>query len=101
MMNATKSAATALAHLLLSVSALAGPDDDYYDLGSFHRKVATASADAQRWFDRGLVLCYAFNHEEAIRCFEKALESDADCAMAHWGIAYAIGPNYNKPWENL
>ena len=21
--------------------------------------------------------------------------------MAHWGIAYAIGPNYNKPWETF
>ena len=21
--------------------------------------------------------------------------------MAHWGIAYAIGPNYNKPWEDF
>jgi tetratricopeptide (TPR) repeat protein len=46
-----------------------------------------------------LVWTYAYNHEEAIACFEKAIEADADCAMAHWGIAYAIGPNYNKPWE--
>ncbi|GAG08760.1 unnamed protein product, partial [marine sediment metagenome] len=34
-----------------------------------------------------------------ITCFEKVLEIDPDCAMAHWGIAYAVGPNYNKPWE--
>jgi tetratricopeptide (TPR) repeat protein len=71
----------------------------YYDLGSYSRTITTSSADAQLWFDRGLVWTYAYNHEEAIACFEKALETDPDCAMAHWGIAYAIGPNYNKPWE--
>ncbi len=71
----------------------------YYDLGTYSRKVTTTSDSAQLWFDRGLVWTYAYNHEEAIVCFDKALEADADCAMAHWGIAYAIGPNYNKPWE--
>ena len=72
---------------------------DYYDLGTFSRNVSTSSADAQLWFDRGLIWTYAYNHEEAIVCFEEALKADPDCAMAHWGIAYAIGPNYNKPWE--
>ncbi len=71
----------------------------YYDLGTYSRKVTTTSDAAQLWFDRGLVWTYAYNHEEAIACFEKAIEADSDCAMAHWGIAYAIGPNYNKPWE--
>ena len=71
----------------------------YFDLGAYSRKVTTSSPDAQTWFDRGLVWTYAYNHEEAIACFEKALEADDMCAMAHWGIAYAIGPNYNKPWE--
>ena len=71
----------------------------YYDLGSYTRKITTNSEDAQRWFDRGLIWTYAYNHEEAIVCFEKALKADPDCAIAHWGIAYAIGPNYNKPWE--
>ncbi|AZM58385.1 MULTISPECIES: tetratricopeptide repeat protein [unclassified Streptomyces] len=73
--------------------------DDYYDLGTHGRPVTTSSAEAQLWFDRGLVWTYAFNHEEAVACFEKAAEADPDCAMAHWGIAYALGPNYNKPWE--
>jgi len=72
---------------------------DYYDLGSHQRRVSTTSADAQTWFDRGLVWTYGFNHEEAIRCFERAAELDPSCAMAQWGIAYAAGPNYNKPWE--
>ncbi|MBL0901529.1 MAG: tetratricopeptide repeat protein, partial [Reyranella sp.] len=42
---------------------------------------------------------YGFNHAEAIKCFGKAVESDPNCAMAHWGIAYAAGPNYNLPWH--
>ncbi len=71
----------------------------YYELGTYTRKVTTTSEAAQLWFDRGLVWTYAYNHEEAITCFEKALEADADCALAHWGIAYATGPNYNRPWE--
>jgi hypothetical protein len=73
---------------------------DYpYEVGLYSRKVATTSADAQRWFDRGLNWCFGYHHEEAVVCFEKALETDPNCAMAHWGIAYAAGPNYNFPWE--
>ncbi|MGW0082190.1 tetratricopeptide repeat protein [Streptomyces sp. NPDC003393] len=72
---------------------------EYYDLGSHHRPVATSSARAQAWFDRGLAWTYGFNHEEAVRCFEAAAAADPGCAMAYWGIAYALGPNYNKPWE--
>ncbi|OIK02189.1 hypothetical protein [Streptomyces monashensis] len=71
----------------------------YYDLGSHGRRVTTSSPQAQTWFDRGLNWTYAFNHEEAVRCFEAAAAADPDCAMAEWGLAYALGPNYNKPWE--
>ena len=74
-------------------------DEQYFDLGSYHRPIATPSAQAQIWFDRGMVWAYAFNHEEAIRCFERALEFDPALAVAHWGIAYSVGPNYNKAWE--
>ncbi|WP_329267386.1 hypothetical protein [Streptomyces sp. NBC_01451] len=70
-----------------------------YDLGTHGRPVTTSSAEAQRWFDRGLVWTYGFHHEEAVACFEAAAAADPGCAMAHWGIAYALGPNYNKPWE--
>ncbi|WP_210593457.1 hypothetical protein [Streptomyces sp. GESEQ-35] len=72
---------------------------DYYDLGTHSRPVTTTSAEAQLWFDRGLVWTYAFHHEEAARCFQAAAVADPGCAMAQWGIAYALGPNYNKPWE--
>jgi tetratricopeptide (TPR) repeat protein len=74
---------------------------DYYDLGTFSRPVTTNSPAAQVWFDRGLLWCYGFNHEEAVRCFRKAAEDDPGCAMAHWGIASASGPNYNKRWEDF
>jgi tetratricopeptide (TPR) repeat protein len=74
------------------------PVDGYYNLGDFHMPVTTTSNEAQAWFDRGLVWCYAFNHEEAVKCFERAAAQDESCAMAYWGIAYALGPNYNKPW---
>ncbi|MCX2713306.1 tetratricopeptide repeat protein [Mycolicibacterium sp. J2] len=73
--------------------------EPYYDLGSYHRPVETTEPQAQVWFDRGLVWAYAFNHEEAVHCFERALALDPDLAIARWGIAYAIGPNYNKAWE--
>jgi tetratricopeptide (TPR) repeat protein len=73
--------------------------EPYYDLGSYHRPIETPSPQAQVWFDRGMVWAYAFNHEEAIRCFDRALELDPDLAIARWGVAYSIGPNYNKAWE--
>lgn len=72
---------------------------EYYDLGRYGRAVSTESGEAQVWFDRGLNWTYGFNYEEAIRCFERAIEADPDCAMAHWGVAYAAGPNYNRPWD--
>jgi tetratricopeptide (TPR) repeat protein len=73
--------------------------EDYFDLGAFSRTITTSSSEAQLWFNRGLVWTYGFNHEEAVKCFERAIAADDTCAMAHWGIAYSIGPNYNKPWE--
>ena len=69
-----------------------------FDLGNHTRAVTTSSPEAQTWFDRGLNWTYAFNHEEAIRCFEQAIALDPECAMAYWGVAYAAGPNYNKQW---
>ncbi len=71
----------------------------YYNLGSHRLTITTSSPEGQVWFDRGLLWCYGFNHGEAVRCFRRALESDPDCAMAYWGIAHALGPNYNKPWD--
>jgi tetratricopeptide (TPR) repeat protein len=75
------------------------PVDTYpYDLGSFGLRVSTTSADCQTWFNRGLTWSYGFHHEEAGRCFRYAITCDPGCAMAYWGLAYALGPNYNKEW---
>jgi tetratricopeptide (TPR) repeat protein len=72
---------------------------DYFSLGSYTRDITTASDRAREWVRRGLLWAYAFNHEEAVACFERAVHADPDCALAHWGVAYALGPNYNKQWE--
>jgi tetratricopeptide (TPR) repeat protein len=42
-------------------------------------------------------LIYAFNHEEAAGSFQRAVELDPKMAMAYWGVAEAVGPNYNDP----
>ena len=64
-------------------------------LGNLHHPITTANADAQRYFDQGLTLVYAFNHEEGIRSFVRAAELDPKAAMPWWGEALALGPNYN------
>jgi len=66
-------------------------------LGSTHHQVTTKNPEAQKYFDQGLGLIYAFNHEEAVRSFTKATQLDPNCAMAYWGIAVAVGPNINDP----
>jgi tetratricopeptide (TPR) repeat protein len=66
-------------------------------LGDLHHPVSTASPEAQKFFDQGLRLIYAFNHAEAQRSFEQAARLDPKMAMAYWGIAEAVGPNYNDP----
>jgi tetratricopeptide (TPR) repeat protein len=72
---------------------------DRFNLGIYRRPISTRSAETQRWFDVGLNWCYGFNHDEAIKCFARALETDRTCPMAHWGIAYAAGPFYNLTWK--
>jgi len=67
------------------------------DLGNHHHTITTRSEQAQRYFDQGLTLLYAFNHAEAIRSFREAARLDPDCAMAWWGVAVGYGPNINKP----
>jgi tetratricopeptide (TPR) repeat protein len=64
-------------------------------MGSHHHPVSTTNAEAQKFFDQGFSFVYAFNHEEAIRSFKRAAELDPKMAMAHWGIALALGPNIN------
>ncbi|HEU4688311.1 MAG TPA: alpha/beta fold hydrolase, partial [Vicinamibacterales bacterium] len=66
-------------------------------LGTLHMPVTTAVPRAQRFFDQGLRLLYAFNHAEAIRAFREAARLDPELAMAYWGEAIALGPNLNAP----
>jgi tetratricopeptide (TPR) repeat protein len=66
-------------------------------LGDVHHPVSTTNAEAQRLFDQGLALVYGFNHDEAVRSFKRAAELDPSLAMAHWGVALALGPNINMP----
>ena len=74
---------------------------DAPDLGTHSWRITTRSPEAQAWFDRGLVWAYGFNFEAAVECFQKAAAADPACVMAYWGIAYASGCNYNKPWKNF
>jgi tetratricopeptide (TPR) repeat protein len=65
-------------------------------LSNLNHPVTTKNAEAQKFFNQGLVLIYGFNHEEARRSFERAAQLDPKMAMAYWGIALAVGPNYNE-----
>src|SRR5687767_3689491 len=70
----------------------------YDSLGSYSYPI-TASPQAQRWFDQGLRLVYAFNHDEARKAFREAARLDPRCAMCFWGIAMTEGSNYNSPTD--
>jgi len=65
--------------------------------GDLHHPVSTDNAQAQQFFDQGLRQIYAFNHDEAARSFQRAADLDPKLAMAYWGVAEAVGPNYNDP----
>lgn len=62
-------------------------------------KISTKNREAQKYFNQGLALAYAFNHAEAARSFYYASKLDPECAMCYWGFAYVLGPNYNAGME--
>src|SRR5437867_5327894 len=66
-------------------------------IGHHHFKIATHSKEAQRRFDRGLTLAYAFSHYAAEQEFRRTVVADPNCAMAWWGIALVNGPHINFP----
>ena len=66
-------------------------------LGDLHHPDSTKNPQAQQFFDQGLRFIYAFNHDEAARSFQHAAKLDPKLAMAYWGVAEAVGPNYNDP----
>ncbi len=67
----------------------------YPGLGNYHHPITTQNPEAQTYFNQGLTLLYGFNHDEAARYFRRAAELDPEAAMPYWGLALAIGPNYN------
>lgn len=69
-----------------------------YDVLDF--PITTDNPLVQKYFNQGLVLAYGFNHAEAARSFYYAAKLDPKCAMAHWGYAYVLGPNYNAGMES-
>jgi tetratricopeptide (TPR) repeat protein len=66
-------------------------------VGNVHHPISASNPEAQKFFDQGLCLIYDFNHDEAARSFQRAAELDPKLAIAYWGIAEAVGPNYNDP----
>lgn len=76
-------------------------EDEYFsmiDKNDFHFSITTNNEQAQKWFDRGMLFVYGFNHNEGIECFKQVIKYDPNCAMAYWAIANALHCNYNK-WE--
>lgn len=65
------------------------------NLGQYTIGITTTSVDAGRFFNQGMIMANAFNHAEAARSFREAIRLDTTCAMAYWGLAYVLGPNYN------
>ena len=77
--------------------AVAKPATLMTGVGTLHHPVSTKNAQAQQFFDQGLRLIFAFNHDEAARSFRRAADLAPKLAMAYWGVAEAVGPNYNDP----
>jgi len=65
-------------------------------MGAIHHAIATKNPEAQKYFDQGLALIYAFNFGEAVNSFRAAANLDHDAAMPYWGMALANAPNYNS-----
>lgn len=70
---------------------------DGYDVINY--PITTDNPLVQRYFNQGMALAYAFNHAEAARSFYYATKLDPNCAMAFFGFAYVLGPNYNAGME--
>ncbi len=66
-------------------------------IDTYSKPITTSSAEAQQWFDQGLLFLYGFNHDEATRSFKEAAARDPKAAMPWWGVSYAAGMNINDP----
>src|SRR6267142_5853540 len=88
---------SAMSHVPATVADWAQGAQLFDGLGDFHRSVTTSSVEAQKYFDQGMRLLWAFNHDESTRSFAQAAELDPACAACYWGVALTVGPNYNVP----
>lgn len=96
--------------LVVSYCAPKTSDKDWYTTGTkaplfknldgIDFKISTRNKETQDYFNQGLMLSYGFNHAEASRSFFEAARQDTTCAMAYWGYAYVLGPNYNAGMED-
>ncbi|MCC7123265.1 MAG: hypothetical protein IT178_00340 [Acidobacteria bacterium] len=66
-------------------------------LGTFHRPISSTDAEAQRFFDQGFQMMYAFARLDAVRSFREAWKRDPNCAICYWGEAWAWGSYLNGP----
>ncbi len=91
-----------VAILLLLSSCNTGSDFQaplFENIGDYRMNVTHQSKDAKQFFDQGMIFTYGFNHGEAARSFREAIRLDSSFAMAYWGLAYTLGPNYNAPLD--
>lgn len=72
----------------------------FENLGTWRHEMTTTSDLAQKYFDQGLRLVYAFNHEEARAAFTEASRLDPDAPMPYWGLALSLGPNINAAMDS-
>ncbi len=71
------------------------------NIGDYQVKVTTNSGYSQLFFNQGIIMANGFNHAEAERSFRESIRQDSTFAMGYWGIAYALGPNYNSAGQNM
>ncbi|HEX3207864.1 MAG TPA: hypothetical protein VHQ91_00695, partial [Geminicoccaceae bacterium] len=83
-----------------AAEATEAPPPLWQGLGDLSYKVTTGSEQAQRYFDQGFRLTWAFNHAEALRAFREAERQDPQCAMCYWGEAFVLGPNITAPMDD-
>ncbi|HKD53664.1 MAG TPA: hypothetical protein VKB72_05540 [Steroidobacteraceae bacterium] len=95
--DSTATGTQPMAHAPASLAGWADGARLFDGLGKFHRPITTDSAASQQYFDQGMRLLWAFNHDEAARSFAKSAQLDPNCAACYWGLALTVGPNYNVP----
>jgi tetratricopeptide (TPR) repeat protein len=104
-MKSTAASATLLGILLLTLPGLdgaevrAGTPDAGAITGERFGSVAFAVSclpSVQTQFNRGVALLHDFWYDEAGPQFERILQADPHCAMAHWGLAMS---GFRQIWE--